>query len=122
MVTRRKYSPELMQEVLGLASQRGQAVTGVARDLGIRPNLIHRWRRELVERGHKALVGQGVAQDEELVRLHRELAQVRKKRDFSHGRFLQPGHNDHLPVKCALDVVWPATRWGTQRGGSLLIH
>ena len=121
MVTRRKYSPELMQEVLELTNQPGQAVTGVARDLGIRPNLVHRWRRELVERGHKALVGQEVAQDEELVRLRRE-AQVRKKRDFSHGRFLQPGHNDHLPVRCALDVEWPATRWGTQRGGSLPIH
>ena len=42
MVTRRKYSPEFMQEVLELASQPGQAVTGVAWDLGIRPNLFHR--------------------------------------------------------------------------------
>ena len=57
MVARRKYSPEFMQDVLELTSQPGQAATGVARDLGIRPYLIHLWRRELVERGHKALVG-----------------------------------------------------------------
>jgi len=82
MVTRRKYSPEFKAEALELASQPGQTVTGVARDLGIRPNLIHRWRRELAEHGRQAFVGQGVARDEELMRLRRELAQVKKERDF----------------------------------------
>ncbi len=82
MVTRRKYSPEFKAEALELASQPGQTVTGVARDLGIRPNLIHRWRRELAEHGRQAFVGQGVVRDEELMRLRRELAQVKKERDF----------------------------------------
>ena len=82
MGTRRKYTTEFKQEAVELASQPGQTVTGVAQDLGIRPSLIHRWRRELTEHGRQAFVGQGVARDEELMRLRRELAQVKKERDF----------------------------------------
>ena len=82
MGVRRKYSPEFKREAVELASQPGQTVTGVARDLGIRPNMLSRWKREATQHGHKAFVGQGVARDEELMRLRRELAQVKKERDF----------------------------------------
>jgi transposase len=82
MGTRRSYSAEFKREAVELASQPGQTVTGVARDLGIRANLIHRWKRSMQEHGHQAFVGQGVARDEELMRLRRELAQVKKERDF----------------------------------------
>ncbi|MFV1849189.1 MAG: transposase [bacterium] len=82
MGTRRKYSPEFKREAVELASQPGQTVAGVARDLGIRPNILSRWKRENTRHGNKAFVGQGVARDEELMRLRRELAQVKKERDF----------------------------------------
>lgn len=82
MGTRRKYSPEFKREAVELASQPGQTVAGVARDLGIRANILSRWRRESTEHGTKAFAGQGVARDEELMRLRRELAQVKKERDF----------------------------------------
>ena len=36
----------------------------------------------MAEHGQQAFVGQGAARDEELMRLRRELAQVKKERDF----------------------------------------
>ena len=79
---RRKFSPEFKREAVALADQPGQTVTGVARVLGIGANLLGRWKRELREHKDEALGGQGVARDEELMRLRRELAQVKKERDF----------------------------------------
>ena len=79
---KRKYSAEFKREALELASQPGQTVTGVAAHLGIGAGLIHRWRREISSHGHQAFVGQGTARDEETMALRRELAQVKKERDF----------------------------------------
>ncbi len=80
--TRRTYSSEFKREAVTLASRPGQTVVGVAEGLGIEAGLIRRWRRELSEHGRQAFAGQGVARDEELMALRRELAQVKKERDF----------------------------------------
>jgi transposase len=79
---RRNYSSEFKQEAVALASRPGQTITGVAADLGIGAGLIQRWKRELSQHGRQAFIGQGVARDEELMALRRELSQVRKERDF----------------------------------------
>ena len=44
--------------------------------------MLSRWRGELQAEGGKAFRGQGVARDEEMARLKRELARVRRERDF----------------------------------------
>jgi transposase len=80
--TRRKYSPEFKREAVQLANNPGQSVAGVARDVGIKENLLRRWKKEIEEYGAQAFGGQGIARDEELMRLRRELAQVKKERDF----------------------------------------
>jgi transposase len=80
--SRRKYSPEFKREAVELVNQPGQTVAGVAADLGIVESVLRRWKRELDQHGRKAFGGQGVARDEELMRLRRELAQVKKERDF----------------------------------------
>ena len=80
--TKRQFSPEFKREAVELANQPGQTISGVARDLGIRDNLLGRCKREIEEHGQKAFGGQGVARDEELMRLCRELTQVKKERDF----------------------------------------
>lgn len=80
--TRRKYSAEFKREAVALANQPGQTIVGVAADLGIGASLLQRWKRELSEHGQQAFVGQGVARDEELMGLRRELAQVKRERDF----------------------------------------
>ena len=53
----------------------------MARDLGISANVHSRCSRESTEHRNKAFVGQAVARDEELMRLRRELVQVKKERE-----------------------------------------
>ena len=67
---------------MALTAQPDVSVAQVARELGIGANLLGRWRRELGADGAKAFRGQGVARDEEVARLKRELARVRRERDF----------------------------------------
>ena len=82
MATRRKYSAEFKHEAVEVARSSEQSISQVARDLGINANLLTRWCREAKADGVKAFPGQGKPRDEELVELRRELAQVRKERDF----------------------------------------
>ncbi len=81
MAKRRKFSEEFKREAVGLTRQPGASVTQVAQDIGVRPNLLWRWRRQL-ESGGKAFPGSGVARDQELLALKRELAKVKRERDF----------------------------------------
>lgn len=80
--TRRYYSAEFKREAVELASRPEATITGVARDLGIHDNQLRRWRAALTKQGERAFVGQGVARDDEMTRLRRELALVKKERDF----------------------------------------
>jgi transposase len=82
MAKRRNYSPEYKREAVELTRMEGATVSQIARDLGIRANMLGRWRRELSAGGDKAFQGQGKARDEEMARLKRELAQVKRERDF----------------------------------------
>ncbi len=84
MPKRRKFSAEFKHEAVGLARSSNQPMSQVARDLGINPNVLTRWCRELGSVGAKAFQGQGKPRDEELAALKRELAQVKKERDFLH--------------------------------------
>ena len=82
MGTRRKFSAEFKREAVVLTAQPDVSVAEVARELGIGSNLLSRWRRALHAEGANAFPGQGVARDEEVARLKRELARVRRERDF----------------------------------------
>ena len=81
MAKRRKFSEEFKREAVGLTRQPGASVSQVARDIGIGGNLLFRWRREY-EGDAKAFPGSGVARDQELLVLKRELAKVKRERDF----------------------------------------
>lgn len=82
MSKRREYSPEFKREAVELTRTVGVTVAQIARELGIGANMLSRWRRELSEVGEKAFKGHGKARDEEMVKLKRELARVKKERDF----------------------------------------
>jgi len=79
---RKKYSEEYKREVVSLASQPDVTLKQVADELGLNAAMIGRWRRELNLRGSKAFAGQGKPRDEEMATLKRELARVKKERDF----------------------------------------
>lgn len=82
MATRRKFSQEYKHEAVQLAVSSNRSVSQVARELGISPNILSRWCREAKENGAKAFPGVGKPRDEEIASLKRELARVRKERDF----------------------------------------
>jgi transposase len=82
MAVRRKYTREFKQEAVQLVRSTDVPASQIARDLGIDPNMLSRWCREMGSIGNKAFQGQGKPRDEEMAALKRELVQVRKERDF----------------------------------------
>ena len=82
MATRRKFSPEYKYEAVQLVRSTQQPMSETARSLGINPNLLGRWCREIEADGKKAFPGVGKPRDEEIANLKRELARVKKERDF----------------------------------------
>jgi transposase len=82
MTKRRNYSPEFKQGAVEQARQPGVSCAQVARELGIASNLLSRWKREAKAEGRQAFGGTGKPRDEEVSRLKRELARVKKERDF----------------------------------------
>jgi transposase len=81
MAKRKKYSDEFKREAVGLTRQPSASVSQVARDIGVGANLLFRWRRELESSG-KAFPGSGAARDQEVLTLKRELAKVKRERNF----------------------------------------
>jgi len=79
---RRKYSEEYKREAVSLALQPDASIAEVARSLGINSGNLHRWIKEYQTPDTKAFTGNGNPRDEELAKLKRELAQVKKERDF----------------------------------------
>lgn len=81
---RRRYDRAFKVEAVRLVTDERRKVTEVARDLGIHPNQLHRWKRKLSEEGQFAFPGKGrqMPDQEELRHLRRELADVTEERDI----------------------------------------
>jgi len=82
MTKRRKYSTEFKREAVEQTRQPGVSCQQVALEIGVNPNMLSRWKRELEKVPGSAHKGSGKPRDEEVARLKRELAQIKKKRDF----------------------------------------
>jgi len=82
MSKRRKYSPEFKRGAVEQARQPGVSCAQVARELGVGENVLSRWKREAEAAGSRAFGGSGSPRDEELANVKRELARVKKERDF----------------------------------------
>lgn len=78
----RKYSPEFKRGAVEQARQPGVSCAQLSRELGVGANLLSRWKREADEEGRQAFGGTGKPRDEEVANLKRELARVKKERDF----------------------------------------
>jgi len=79
---RRKYSDEYKREAVAMAQQPGVTQAQIARELGIGASLLGRWIQAFRESGELAFPGKGKSRDAELTALKRELARVKKERDF----------------------------------------
>jgi transposase len=82
--TRRQYTREFKLEAVRLSEDPDRSAASVARELGIKPKLLYRWRQELLEHANEAFPGHGRRpESEEAVRqLERELERVTQERDI----------------------------------------
>ena len=82
---RKSYSKEFKQKAVELSNLRGN-VQEVSRELDVKAELIYRWRRELGLNPALAFGGNGkkqmTAEQREVERLKRELADVKMERDI----------------------------------------
>ncbi len=78
----KRYSAEFKREAILRAAEEGVTDKAVCDELGISTRQFLRWRDELHLLGNGAFPGQGQSRDEELAAVKRELAQVKKERDF----------------------------------------
>ena len=81
--TRRKYTQEFKREAVRLSENEEKSAAQVARDLGLKPKLLYRWRATLRANGATAFRGHGHAlPPDEVTQLRRELALVQQERDI----------------------------------------
>jgi transposase len=82
--TRRAFTREFKQEAVKLVTAGGHPTAQVARDLGVTPNLLRRWKHEVAGDPVAAFPGKGRRKphEEERVRLKRDVARVTQGRDF----------------------------------------
>ena len=80
----RKYTPEFKREAVALSQQANKSVRQVAQELGITEKLLSRWRSEQAHQGTEAFRGHGrrTTTEEELLRLRREVAELKMERDI----------------------------------------
>src|SRR5262249_42241415 len=100
---RRRFTAEFKREAVKLALQPGTAVTKIAQDLGLPPNMLRNWVKQFSSGKWEAKAGVALKgeQQAELERLRRELAK-------------RPGRAHCLPP-------WGARRRGGQSRYSRLV-
>lgn len=78
----KRYSAEFKQEALRRAAEEGMTDKAVCEELGISTRQFQRWHGEMALLGQDAFPGKGRPRDLEVAALKRELAQIKKERDF----------------------------------------
>jgi transposase len=81
---RKTYSPEFKHDAVRLVLEEKRPLTEVARNLGIHPSLLQRWKKALAEDARGAFPGRGRRneQDAEVADLRQQLARTRQERDI----------------------------------------
>jgi transposase len=82
--SRRKFDKQFKFDALRLVARGDRPITAIARDLGIHPNLLYKWREQFQADSDHAFPGKGKLRpgEEELRRLRRELEVVTEERDI----------------------------------------
>ena len=84
MGQRQRFTREFKAEAVRLLKHSGRPGVEIAQELGIRRNQLYKWAEQLDQRGDGAFPGSGrrSAADDEVVRLRREVAQLKEERDI----------------------------------------
>jgi transposase len=82
MSTRRRYDRQFKIDAVQLWESSGKSMAEVARELGIAPNRLYRWKDELAADTGSVFPGNGRSRDEEMARLRKEYADMKMERDI----------------------------------------
>ena len=82
MSNRRTYDRQFKVDAVRLLKESGKTATEIADNLGIKRDLLSRWKKELADETRKAFTGKGNPRDEEVARLKKEIADLRMERDI----------------------------------------
>ena len=73
------HSREFKLEAVRMSQQQGRTVAEVARELGIRENELHAWRKLVKEQGDQVFPGRGRKAQDEVSQLKRENDRLREE-------------------------------------------
>ncbi len=81
---RKRYSKQFKVDAVKLVIEQGYPIGETARNLGITPNMLGRWKSELEAGSEHAFPGKGkmTPEKDELHRLRKENEQLRMERDI----------------------------------------
>ena len=81
---RRRYDRQFKLDAIRMIQETERPVASIARDLGIHPNVLYKWRDQLASDPDHAFPGKGKLkpEDEELRRLRREVEDLKEERDI----------------------------------------
>ena len=81
---KKSYTPEFKQDAVRLVTEQGYKVTEAARNLGINPSVLARWKSQLASEGTNAFPGKGrlTPEKEELQKLRKENQRLKMERDI----------------------------------------
>lgn len=84
MPKRKRFSRQFKIDAVCLVTEQGYRVTEAARNLGIHPNMLSRWKRQLEAEGDDAFPGKGqmTPETEELHRLRKRVKQLEMEREI----------------------------------------
>ncbi len=81
--TRRKYTQEFKVEAVKLITNQGYSFAEAGRNLGVNPNVLSRWKREIENvEGSGLSATSAVSVQAELKRLRKENKQLRQEREI----------------------------------------
>ena len=81
---RQRFDKQFKLDALRMIQESDQPVASIARDLGVHPNVLYRWREQLLADPDHAFPGKGKLkpEDEDLRKLHRENEILKEERDI----------------------------------------
>lgn len=81
---RRRFDAQFKHDALRLIEESNRKISDIAKDLGVRPELLYRWKSEQAADPEHAFPGKGKMKPEQdqIRRLERELAQAKEERDI----------------------------------------
>lgn len=83
-IRRRKYDKQYKLDAVRLVEESERPVTDIARELGVHPNLVYKWRDNVIADREYTFPGKGKLKpaEEEVRKLRRELDLIKEERDI----------------------------------------